>query len=496
MSASHTDITSKTDKQQCVQAPSALNLRDLLSQHKAEPVVSSNINQNFPQENAIQAISSGTSLAQLMSQHEHESKTQVNDISRNMNVSPLNTFTVGCSSPSSAMSSHSLSLGTLASLNMSSAAQTSSPFNLSVSLSNLSLNGSKSVTGSTTLAAPPGFESLTSVLHNSQHLMTDPKGGPSLADLIHEHSNHSPVQSSSLLTPLSAITSVKCEEMTAAAQTLSLSELASQHQNKSIHSHSQSTQRPANVLLSSDTTNISSTCLGGPASLSQLALQHQNNSCVPHTPASSESQANALKQQLGLSKILSLSHLATEHKGKTSTTSNGSQCNLTSLLSPAKPESADVFAESTTDGGTECELNRKPYHQISRASKPTQTVDLSALMAQANRASPHHFDTDLPSPSSPTPLALGLDFSVFAKPSVFAVTLSFQSRRQQRRRRNVLRAKLKDMGMFYQSLLCKSPLQDKSKKQLTPLLPIVPFCFDTPSPDDIVRANQRKAFTR
>lgn len=35
----------------------------------------------------------------------------------------------------------------------------------------------------------------------------------------------------------------------------------------------------------------------------------------------------------------------------------------------------------------------------------------------------------------------------------------------------------------------------KAKEQ-TPLLPITPFTFDTPSPDDVVRANQKKAFTR
>lgn len=481
MSASRTDMTPNARKphtdlrkqtQPRVQA-SAPNLRDLLSQQKADPAVSRSETLNLIHQNGGPGVSSGASLAQLMSEHEQKSKaTGGVDTGRGLGVPSLSALAMKPNSPPSIMSNqNSLSLGTLASLNMTSAAHGSAPSLLSVSLSSLSLNNPKMTSSS--LAAPPGFGSLSSVLLSNplsvgtggKATMADPKGSPSLADLIQEHSNRSPTISNSFPTPQSSITSVTCQGMAAPAQTLSLSGLTSQHQNRN-------TLTPA--------------CLSGTVSLSQLALQHQTNSSLAASPA------NALKQPPGISSPLSLSHLASEHKGKTSTTSNGSQNSLTSLLSPAKPERAGVLAGDTTEGGTKRKLDHKPYHQN---VKLKQAIDLSALMAQSDGAAgPRHFDNDLPSPFSPTSVATGLDSSVFAQPSVFAITLSIQSSKQKKRMMRNKHLRGHRTGCGYQAFLCKP--QDKSEEQLTPLSPIVPFRFDAPSPDDIVRANQRKAFTR
>ncbi|XP_062292722.1 HBS1-like protein isoform X2 [Scomber scombrus] len=507
LSASHIDNMSKAHKAQndgCKYTQPHVSLttpdlRDLLSERKADVVASSAESQNVIRQSVGPGISSGTSLSQLMSEHEQRNKaTGVVDVGRGLGVPPLSALTIGPNTPPSHILNNNLSLGTLAYLNMSS---TSVPSLLSVSLSSLSIDKPKVTTASSSLAAPPGFGSLSSVLQSnplsvgvgtgSKATNRDPKGNPSLADLIQEHSNRSPTFSNSFPSPHSN---------TDSAQPVSLSELASQHQNKNTHMHSQSQSagRPANTLPGSSLTNITPPCIGGAVSLFHLALQHQTKSSFASPqPLSPESLANALKQPPGLPEPLSLSHLASEHKGKTSTTSNGSQYSLTSLLSPAKPDRAGVLAESTTEGGTKRKLDHKLYHENSRPCKLGQTIDLSALMAQSHGAGPRHFDNDLPSPSSPTPAASGLDSSIFACPSVFAITLSIQSCRQQKRTRNITKVKLRGQktGSGHQAFLYKSQDQ-QDKEQQTLFTPIVPFRFDTPSPDDIVRANQRKAFTR
>ncbi|XP_054473929.1 HBS1-like protein isoform X2 [Anoplopoma fimbria] len=517
LSASHTDITSNAHKPQTdrckhtqprMQA-SVPNLSDLLLQHKADPVVSSS--ENVTHQNSGPGVSCSASLAQLMSMHEQKSKaTGVADTGRGLGVPSLSSLSMGPNSSLSIMpNQNSLSLGTLASLSMTSASPTSVPPLLSVSLSSLSLNNPKITTASSSLAIPPGFGSLSSVLLCNplsagvgicgKATTADPKGSPSLADLMQEHSNRSPTISNFSNAPQSSTTSVTYQGMAASAQSFTLPGLASQHQNRNTHiqSQAQSTEQPANTLTFSKPTNNTPACLAGTVSLSQLALQHQTNSSLTlPQPVSVESPSNALKQPPGISELLSLSQLTSERKGKTSTTSDGSQYSLTSLLLPEKPERAGVLAESTKEGGAKCKFDHKPYHRNIRSPKPKQTIDLSALMAQSDGAGLRPFDNDLLSPSSPNSVDGGLDSSVFAKPSIFAITLSIQSLRKQKRMRNILKGQIRGQktGSGYQAFLCKS--QDRSQEQHTPLTPIVPFSFDAPSPDDIVRANQLKAFTR
>lgn len=454
-------------------------------------MLSSSANHNSS--HGVGADFGGTSLAQLMSEH----KTKVSggvQPSYGLALPALSSLTAAAA-PSSSMSitssQNSLSLGTLASLNMSS--HSSAPSLLSVPLSSLSLNSSTAASTSSSLAAPPGFGSLNSVLQSNpssvgvgtgiRATLAVPKGGPSLADLIQEHSNRSPTSASSCFPPpRGSVTSAVTP-----GQTLSLSELASQHQNRNTQS------QPADPCDLSKADGVPAACLAGRVSLSQLALQHQSDSSsVSPTPVGgTEPPANALKQTFGISEPPRLSHLAPAHKGKTSTTSNGSHSSSASPLLPAKPERAGAATERAAGCDTQSRGDRKLCHPGSGSARPGQTIDLSALMAQSEGASPRPFDpSDPTSPSFPSPFSSGPDSSVFAEPSVFAITLSVRSRRQNKRCRKGKRR----TESSYRALLCG--WQDASKEQQVPLSPIAPFRFDTPSPDDVVRAKQKKAFTR
>lgn len=403
----HTIQTDESiDSQQCTKQQ-ALNLHECLPQQK---LGSSSDQLGFAQQSLC-----GMSLAQLMSQHVQKSKVE-GDNGRSFGLSSLSTLTKGSISPSSIMcNQNSLSLGTLASLNMSSGAQSSAPSLLSVPLSNLSLNNS--ITTRSSFQAPSGF-SLDSLLSTSsisqsssgvggQTKMATPNGSPSLSDLIQEHSN----------------CSSNTKTATAPAQSLSLSELAAQHQGKNTHI------QPSNPLSSS----VSAASIGEAVSLSELALQNRVNSHSTGSGASSLTEPYA--------------------------------------SSPAPFAPAGISREGVN--------NHKPCHRNPRSSKLRQAIDVRAPMEQSDFPSPLYFSDALSS--------LSCTASVFAKPSMFARALSFQS--QGLRRRNMLEGKLHNLGTG-------SGHQDLMAEQSSPLSPITAFQFDTPSPDDIIRANQRKAFTR
>ncbi len=110
-----------------------------------------------------------------------------------------------------------------------------------------------------------------------------------------------------------------------------------------------------------------------------------------------------------------------------------------------------------------------------------QSIDLGALMSQMS-----------PDGRSPTLLrftciSASQKKRVFAKPSIFALAISVHVRNEKSRCNKVTH------NAF---LYSRQMERVKERVQCPPLHHIIPFSFDTPSPDDIVKANQRKAFTR
>ncbi|PKU29290.1 hbs1-like protein isoform x3 [Limosa lapponica baueri] len=74
-----------------------------------------------------------------------------------------------------------------------------------------------------------------------------------------------------------------------------------------------------------------------------------------------------------------------------------------------------------------------------------------------------------------------------ARPSAFALTLCLRYPPKGYKRRTV--------GV-HKAFLYSRQVQDVKPKETGPLIAITPFDFKTASPDDIVKANQKKAFTR
>ncbi|XP_042118146.2 HBS1-like protein isoform X5 [Peromyscus maniculatus bairdii] len=85
------------------------------------------------------------------------------------------------------------------------------------------------------------------------------------------------------------------------------------------------------------------------------------------------------------------------------------------------------------------------------------------------------------------PLSVSWTKALAARPSAFASTLCLRYPLKSCKRRSL---------DLYKTFLYSRQVQDVSDKEMSPLVAITPFDFKSASPDDIVKANQKKAFTR
>ncbi|XP_076874766.1 HBS1-like protein isoform X3 [Brachyhypopomus gauderio] len=134
----------------------------------------------------------------------------------------------------------------------------------------------------------------------------------------------------------------------------------------------------------------------------------------------------------------------------------------------------------------------KPLNHRVRKTCPanlTQNIDLSELMSRTlPDLSPCLSDDCSLGPSGPDCFFNRNLCSVFAKPSVFALTMCVRTKRGEMGRRAAVGHK----AFLYSRQMARV----KERVQGPPLHHITPFSFDSPSPDDVVKANQKKAFTR
>ncbi|XP_017562671.1 HBS1-like protein isoform X2 [Pygocentrus nattereri] len=239
---------------------------------------------------------------------------------------------------------------------------------------------------------------------------------------------------------------------------------------------------------------------GGSPSLADLIQEHQSSSpdlfsSVPgpqNTCTATPQTVSGADTTKTPNSTFSLSCLAVHSPTKPPAASvpPGFSASLSDLLS--EPQAAKrpqhPAISMPLKGRSEDKKSKNPPHVSLAPGNVIQNVDLSILMSQMSPSvSPHCHDN-----RSPVSLCSDQHFSswnvpsVFAEPSVFALTLCVRMKRRSQRSVPVHKA------FLYSRQVSKV----KERVQGPPLHHITPFSFDTPSPDDIVKANQKKAFTR
>ncbi|XP_051947247.1 HBS1-like protein isoform X3 [Xyrauchen texanus] len=175
----------------------------------------------------------------------------------------------------------------------------------------------------------------------------------------------------------------------------------------------------------------------------------------------------------GFSGMPSLSDIISQHQA-----SHGVQLPACSAFLKSKKDdrSTQVLDKPTTTA-------TKPHPLILN-----QNVDLGTLMSITSPGiSPNRHESCSPNLLSFSQISNCQQKWVFAEPSVFAMAMCVRVKKEKSRCN-----RLKHKAFLYS----KQMERVKERVQCAPLHHITPFSFDTPSPDDIVKANQKKAFTR
>ncbi|KAM9665976.1 HBS1-like protein isoform 3-T3 [Trichechus inunguis] len=128
----------------------------------------------------------------------------------------------------------------------------------------------------------------------------------------------------------------------------------------------------------------------------------------------------------------------------------------------------------------------KPVVDQSAAPAPGTKVLNSKLGKNSNSAKDNKKNSKGSLTRKP-PFSLSWTKALAARPSAFASTLCLRYPPKSCKRHTL---------DLYKTFLYSRQVQDVKDKEKSPLIAITPFDFKSASPDDIVKANQKKAFTR
>ncbi|XP_007106051.1 HBS1-like protein isoform X2 [Physeter macrocephalus] len=128
----------------------------------------------------------------------------------------------------------------------------------------------------------------------------------------------------------------------------------------------------------------------------------------------------------------------------------------------------------------------KPVVDQSVAPIPGTKV-LSSKLGKSSNSSEDTKKNSKGSLTRKPPFSVSWTKALAARPSAFAATLCLRYPLKSCKRRTL---------NLYKTFLYSRQVQDVKDKEISPLIAITPFDFKSASPDDTVKANQKKAFTR
>lgn len=221
----------------------------------------------------------------------------------------------------------------------------------------------------------------------------------------------------------------------------------------------------------------------GSSSLSQPANQYQSSTGISELTGSLSSLAFHKASPTRDLENLSLSDLIAETIDiDSSQIKNDSfKLSLSEMRSPGIDSNIDLSVLIKTP-----DFGPKPVVDQSVAPVPGTKVLNSKLgkhSISAKDSKKNHKDSLIRKP----PSALSWTKALAARPSAFASTLCLHYPLKSCKRRSL---------NLYKTFLYSRQVRDVKDKEISPLVAITPFDFKSASPDDIVKANQKKVFTR
>ncbi|XP_024614808.1 HBS1-like protein isoform X2 [Neophocaena asiaeorientalis asiaeorientalis] len=217
--------------------------------------------------------------------------------------------------------------------------------------------------------------------------------------------------------------------------------------------------------------------------LSQLANRYQSSTGISELTGSLSSLAFCKASPTRDLENLSLSDLIAETIDIDSSQIKKDSCmlSLCEMRSPGIDSNIDLSVLIKAP-----DFVPKPVVDQSVAPIPGTKV-LSSKLGKSSNSSEVNKKNSKGSLTRKPPFSVSWTKALAARPSAFAATLCLRYPLKSCKRRTL---------NLYKTFLYSRQVQDVKDKEISPLIAITPFDFKSASPDDTVKANQKKAFTR